>query len=71
MSFAFGLGFSLQLLTLFVLHIFCMARKTGFTVIFSTISFTVGYFLVNCFLSLSLSLSFAKEKLGFVVKTKG
>jgi len=44
-----------------------MARKTGFTVIF----FTVGYFLLTYFLSLSLSVSLPKEKSGFVVKTKG
>jgi hypothetical protein len=56
MSFAVGLGFSLQLVTLFVLHIFCMARKTGFTVNFTTIFFTVGYFLLNSSLSLSFFL---------------
>jgi hypothetical protein len=42
-----------------------MARKTGFPVIFSTIYFTVGYFLLNS------SLSLPKEKSGFVVKNKG
>jgi hypothetical protein len=45
-----------------------MARKTGFTVIFSTIFF---YCWLFSFEMLSLSLSFAKEKSGFVVKTKG
>jgi hypothetical protein len=54
MSSAVGLGFYLQLVTFFVLHIFCMARKTGFIVIFSMIFFTVDYFILNCFFSLSL-----------------
>jgi hypothetical protein len=54
MSFAVGLGFSLQLVTLFVLHFFCMARKTGFTVIFSTIFSLLVIFFSTAFSSLSL-----------------
>jgi len=66
MSFAVGLGFSAvgySLCAAFFLH----GKKNGIYCIFSTIFLTVGYYLLNSFLSLSL----AKEKSGFVVKTKG
>jgi len=63
MSFAVGLGFSAVAYSLFVLHTFCMARKTGFTVMFSTIFFYGWLFSFELLaFSLSISLSLLPKK---------
>jgi len=64
MSFAVGLGFSAvgySLCAAYFLH----GKKNGIYCHLLYDFFTVGYFILNFFLS------FAKEKSGFVVKDKG